>query len=411
MSPEINESEPDRADIRRVDRLASLASRIVIDKTVSDPIEPVLLDAVLPHIKGEVGSLNGGALRPVVAYDFAFKKGTPYTDGIAIRKLQSSLDKQLRRIAPDDYPARGDDPNFYKESGVLDEIDGDEMSIDMLLPLRYNDPNAYKILCALINRLSQARGIKPTVVDTGIAFGAGTKKLKMYDKYPFHKSQALLPPRNGKRIHKNLPKDNETQRFVEEALGIESVIGRIVGTDVFSVNESDLELGSSETYLMSRRLSEPEGVAEFHGLFYEARVDKDILLLEKEYIDATHPEDLAKVEPYLPGGKADIFIFSGVILQFPGEKLNDIFESFRELCNPGALFLVSEWANSTPNGLEILKGAHWKNNGGFKTFIIDPFNLEKPPLEVCRYLNRHGEHMVFTEAGREIMRTGQLPQS
>lgn len=417
MSPENSlanlNTEPNRKDIGRVDRLAQLALNVVLSYESGDPIEPVLLKALIPHLIGVTHSTVGGSLRAPLTHAFSLKSPSTLPDGIALRKLEGGIDKQLRAMIPEDYPSQGHIPELYSDTKILDSIDGEELFMDYYQPLRYNDPNTYKIITSLINTLAEKRwDYLPTVVDMGRAFGHSTQKIKKYDKWPFSNSQALLQPPRGLKISPDLPYDMDIQRLVESSLDQNPKAGRVVGYDLWPPTEADLELGSSETFLMSRRLRDPKAVEEFHQLFVEDSTDVDIWL-PKLHIDATNPESLAKLEngDNLPNGKADIFILSGVVLQFPPEKLKTIFQNFQRIANPGALAIINEWAYLKDGELTTYKGAHWQNNGGFKTYLLDLWNLEQPPTEVCRYTNRQCENMVFSKAGREIMKTGVFHRS
>jgi hypothetical protein len=412
--------EPTEKDLDRVDQLVELMGRIATSKFVFDPIEPELLRALIPLLKGEEpGLIAGGELRAPLAYAVAWTRHKKLSDGVWVRKIEGGINRQLHALTPD-YSTKGSDPDFYRHAGNLSQIDGEEFSWDVMKPQRCNDQDAYAVKTAFVNKFSQTRwGGEPVVLEIGPAFGTGTAKMKMYDRFPFKQTQALIAPDDPGDIGEHLPPDIESQALVEDLLRGVSPIKKIVGTDLFPANRADLELGLSETFLMSRRQKEREAVEEFETLFEETHPNPEApdfeegrngIILPRQHIDATIPEDMEIVRPYLPEGKADVFVFSGVILQFPQKEIMRILNSFKDLASHNAIVIISEWADLTENGLTTLTGAHWQHKGGFKTFIGEMSNIAETLTEVCRYTNRHGRSMVFTKAGKHILKTGEFPE-
>lgn len=414
VEPECSLLDPNEQDIAKVDHIVDFANEVISDPDVVDPIEPMLLRNLVPLLKGKRGSLRGGELRPPLAHAFVLARlglmGQPATTtiGIELRKLEGVVDKQLRALFPGEYPERGTEGSFYDENKATSQIDGEQLWWDMGLPLRYNDPESgYAVTTAIINNLPPSD--KPRVIiDIGTAFGQGARKIKLYEKYPFKPRQTFV------RIGNVIKPDIEMQYALDKSLQSPSPPSIVVGTDLIHPNEKEFELGSSQTFLMSRRLKEPEAVQEFSDLYYKEPVATEWtegvpVIIPKRPIDATSPGFATELGQILPEGvKADVFVLSGVVLQFPHDKLKEIFSYYQAAANPGAIAIVSEWANATPDGLEILEGVHWHHENGFKTFVIDLSNLDRPPLEICRYTNRQAREVIFTPEGRQFIQTGKF---
>jgi hypothetical protein len=216
----------------------------------------------------------------------------------------------------------------------------------------------------------------------------------------------LMPPRPGQPITSDLPTDEEAQVWVDYLANQQPNIGMAIGYDNFPMLQSQpeaSELVFSHTFPMSESERDPQGVIEFEHLLDESPPSLQMI---PDNIDATNAESLTKLVPYLPEGKADVFTFSASYFEMDPDRQKDFFRNFLPYCNERALFFVSEFARlnpQSPNGIKVIRGDWWHRLGSFGTFIVDPFNLDKPPVEIGRFLTRRCEAMWLTKAGKSIL--------
>jgi hypothetical protein len=393
-------------DTEKVGDLFKLVERTLTDPAlaskITDPVEAAMLEAMLPEL------FEGGHLRPHIDEIFAMRRSRQsyYPPGYALRTLEFGIDKQVRRKFPDYYPVYFSAAGTWQHFKVFEELDYVELFTDAQENLRSTDVDSYQAEKILSNLLAERWQRPPVAVDSGMGFGVGLKKWAMYDTYPYDPIQILKAPRRGEPISPDLAPDEEMQAKVNHLVQQKPVISKLIGYDILPISSEDkgrVDIGFSSTFPMSRSTLDPKGVKEFYSLLSES--PPEVTLLKQELFDATDPRDLANLAQYLPGGKADIFTFSGILMQLPPEKLVNFFHNFVPYCKDGALFFVKEWANLSPkqpSGLKMIN-EDWWHKGHFKLFIIDPFNLDKPPMEFCRFLNRQCEQMYLTPDGQRLM--------
>jgi hypothetical protein len=155
----------------------------------------------------------------------------------------------------------------------------------------------------------------------------------------------------------------------------------------------------------------------------EFSLDKQLrqeqVIANNHYPSHTHTEAafhyydvlLSQLADILPGGKADIFTFSATIFEMPPDKLRKFFSNFLPYCNPGAIFIVNDFARvvpEAPGGFRLTRGAWWNRLGQFASFVIDPFQPEQPPVEIARFLTRRCEDLWFSKAGLELIAKAAL---
>jgi hypothetical protein len=396
-------------DIENVNKLFLLIERDLHYKDqrhkLTDSVEVGMLEAIYPEL------LDGGRLRPHIDEVFALRRmrRSFYPPGYSLRTLQFAIDKQMRQFFPDTYPSLFSTKGSWDYYEAFEKFDYFELVNDALENLRSSDVNSYGPEKIFTNALGDHWRRRPVVLDTGMGLGVGLKKWKMNQEYPYTPIRTLRQPKRGQAISHDLREDFEAQTRVDELANAEPVIQTIVGYDILPINPEDksrVDLTDSSTFPMSQRLLYPQKVVEFHNLLKES--SPDVHLLTREMIDATDPQDLALLSQYLPDGKADIFTFSGVLLQIPPKKRAQFFYNFLPLCAEGAQFFIKEWANtdpSQPNGLRMIS-EDWWHKGHFKLFRIDAKNLDVPPELLAVFLSRQCEQMYLTPGGRRILMDG-----
>jgi hypothetical protein len=131
---------------------------------------------------------------------------------------------------------------------------------------------------------------------------------------------------------------------------------------------------------------------------------KDIIL-PRRIIHAEYKDTLEQLNEFLPGGKADIAIFSAMLFEQEREKIKGIFDNISEYCNPGALFFITDFIKAdkaSPQGFSFIRGDWWHRPGSFATFVMDPFRPDEPAVEIARFTNRRATEMWLTPEGRRL---------
>lgn len=400
------ESQPngiivEQADIQRVEELFGMIEKGASGAKTADPVEAAFFQAVYPEI------LDGGRLRPHLDEVFATRRlrQSFYPTGYALRTLEFAVDKQARKLFPEDYPRFFSAPGTWDHHDVFGRLDYYELFQDMQENLRSNISGGYEIFKLLTFVFRDRSKTDPTVVDIGDSLGLGLKKWMMPRQFPFKPIEVLVPPQPGQAISPDLEADRVAQHRVDYMAEVEPVVNLALGCDILPINSHDadaVDLVFSHTFPMSESGRDPGAVREFRSLV-QATSPK-VKLLDRN-IDVTDLESLSQLADYLPNGKADIFTFSAVLFEMPPEKVKSAFANLRPYCNDGALIFGSDFVKVNPdasNGLDFIRGDWWHRLGSFATFIVDPFRLEEPPVEVCRYLTRRCEKMWLTDTGRRL---------
>jgi hypothetical protein len=392
-------------DIENVNKLFLLIERDLHDRgyrsRLTDSVEVAMLEAIYPEL------LDGGRLRPHIDEIFALRRmqASYYPTGYALRTLQFAIDKQMRQFFPDIYPALFSTKGSWDYYEAFEKFDYYELVNDGLENLRSSDLNSYNPENIFTNALSKHWRRRPVVLDSGMGLAVGLKKWIMHQEYPYTPIRTLQKPKRGQAISPDLDLDTVAQARVNALTIAEPVIDSIVAYDMLPINPNDksrVDLADSSTFPMGQRIQNPK-VVEFHKLLKES--PPGVHLLTRDMIDATNPEDLALLSQFLPGGKADIFTFSGLFLQIPPEKRAQFFHNFLPLCAEGAQFFIKEWANvdlTQPSGLKVIS-EDWWHKGHFKLFRMDPEDLDLPPELLAVFLSRQCEQMYLTAEGRRLL--------
>jgi len=394
----------ENVDISKAEELFLMAEKSLRDPRVADPVEKAMLESIVTEV------LTGDKLLSQIEQSFAFRRssGSFFPTGYALRTLEFAIDKQMRKLFPADvYPIDFADASSWQGNNVFNNLDYFELSVDMEQNLRSNVQLGYEIFKLVSNALKDRWNYNPTVVDAGASLGLGLKKWSMHDSHPFKPIQVLSKPVKGQPISPFLPTDYSGQEAVNLLASSPPIIGQAFGYDNFPMIPGDHaaeNLVFSHTFPMSESLRDKEGVKEFNDLIKSNPANVELI---ERHIDATEPDSLKQLADYLPNGKADIFTFSAVLFEMEPEKTLKVFENIRPYCNEGAICIVSEFVKPDTKsaiGLKFIREDWWHRAGSFATFIVDPFNLEQPPIEICRYVSRRCEQMWLSDAGRELFK-------
>lgn len=392
----------EKSDIQRVEELFEMIEKGAGNQLSADPVEAGFFQAAYSEI------LEGGRLRPHLDEAFALRRlrRSFFPTGYALRTLEFAVDKQVRKMFPEDYPSFFSARGTWDHHDVFGRLDYNELFVDMQENLRSNITGGYEIFKLLSCVFRDRWQTSPTVVDTGNSLGLGLKKWMMPQQFPFRPIEVLVPPRPGQAISPYLETDQTVQEVVDYMAGAQPIVGQALGCDILPINPENadaVDLVFSHTFPMSESVRDPAAVREFRSLVQAA--SPEVKLIDRN-IDVTDPNSLSQLADYLPDGKADIFTFSAVLFEMAPEKVKDAFANLKPYCNEGALIFANDFVKvnpNAPNGLDFIRGDWWHRLGSFATFIVDPFRLEEPPVEVCRYLTRRCEQMWLTETGRQLL--------
>lgn len=399
------EAEPlyhvEKADLDRVDDMFNMVERNIRDQRATDPIEGAFLEAAYPEF------FDGGKLRPHLEEAMAFRRtrGSFFPTGYALRTLEFSVDKQARLFIPG-YPNDGfDQSSTWKKHDIFGILDYYELVWDMQINLQSNMADAYGIYHLLTQVFKDRWGQKPTVLDTGSSMALGLKKWLLPGEgfNPIKVVQA--PDRRQPIVPGEMPVDEEVQSITDHLMGQSPIVGKAVGYDAIPINPEDKDAFNrvfSHTFPMSESLRRPDEVAEFRRLMLTQ--SKDIVLPWRN-IHAEYKDTLEQLNEFLPGGKADIAIFSAMLFEQESEKIKTIFDNVAEYCNEGALFFITDFIKAdktNPQGFSFIRGDWWHRPGSFATFVMDPFRPDEPAVEIARFTSRRGTEMWLSPKGREL---------
>lgn len=394
----------ENADMMNVQRLFRMIEKS-IDSThvdqIKDPVERALLEATIPEL------FNGGRLRPHIDEVFAARRqrNLYYPTGYALRSYELSVDYQMKSIFPLHYPQEFGDLDAWQQNNVFGRLDPNALFIDMNRNVASNIPQAYAFFNILCHKFIERWGRPPVVVDTGGAMGQPLKKWKLHEEFPFQNLKMYNMPELNQPIS-NLESDTEAQLCVDELNSLPPSLGQAVGYDIlpiYDMNDEAVSWVYSNSFPMSEEVRRPDAANEFINLVYE---EVDEVKIIKRNIDARDPDSLKNLKEFLPDGKADFFIFSGVIYEMTPEETAQVFRNLVPYCNKNALYSVNEWAavdRWQPSGLRVISEKWWHRPGKFGNFLIDPFNLDKPPVPLGYFLNRKCEEMMLTKQGRHVL--------
>jgi hypothetical protein len=283
--------------------------------------------------------------------------------------------------------------------------------------LQSNMADGYAIFQLMSVALRRRWDHQPTVLDVGRSLGIGLKKWFGPGFRPIITYQKL--GKDDPIAPETLIIDEAAQNAVIELAGHEPAVGTVVGYDyaVPYLDPEDPDLAKREpirrlishTFPMGETVRRPRELKEFVRL---ARTMPPNLIFPKKIIHAEDAESLAAITEYLPNGKTDIAIFSAVLFQHPPEVVNKILENHRPYFNEGGLIFVSDFAfanQRAPNGFQFVREDWWHRPASFATFVLDPFRPNMPPVEIARFLSRRGIEMWLSDAGRELLLNGELP--
>lgn len=405
-------------DIQRANHLFQSIDNDVINPRnralITNPLELRLLEAVLPEIASSVpiGAV-GGRLRPHLDEAFAIARmsGSYFHIGYQKRKIELSIDRQLKALFPEDYSKLAT-PEFWVQNDVMAQIDPDRFFLDMAFRRQaYNNPNAYSIFHLETQALKRRLGRPPIVVDVGGAGGIAEVKWALSQNYPFRPMKMYKQPEAGEPISYDLKTDSAAQEAVNDLTGRAPVIGGALTVDILPIaHDSDAKDWSyCNTFPMGEELRDPEAAAEFKQLQNEDRqalAKEHNVLIYGHMVDARDPASLEVLKKLLPGGKADFFILSGVIMQMSPEEISQVIQNLSVYANEGAVVSVNEWArldHRQPSGLKVIREGWWHRLGAFSNFIIELDNPDKPPIHIGDFMTRKCDGMILSPAGRQLL--------
>lgn len=391
----------EREDIKRRRAIQWLAAEAI--PRSNDPVGQSMLEYIVPEI------LDGGRLAPTLESSawLARISGRFFPAPIALRSFQFAMDRQMRHIFPQHYPHSFTRSSQWKWYDPLRQPGFDlfQLEGDMENNLLSSIPNGYEIFNLLAQSFKHRWPDGAIVWDPATSKGDGLLQLAMQDRYPFEPYEVRAAPDRGEAVSYDLPIDEEMGAIVAELCNRPPIINKALGSDIMP--EQGLDLIFSHTFPMMESVNDPEAVKLFYDLAKEPAGQEDSAFLLRRNIDATNPDSIAEAANYLPGGKADILLFSAVLFQLQPEERSDFFRNYLPYCSPNALFFVSDFANAnreSPAGLNFARSDWWNRLGTFATFVIDPFNLEQPPVEVARFITRRCKSLYFTKAGEKLLR-------
>jgi hypothetical protein len=411
---ESNPFDPELEDIAKTGELYKSVERIIMDSailhSIADPLERKLLHEITPELSrdGRLWSFMPGV------FAFRRRRGSHFPIPYALRMLELSLDKQFYRNLPNLYPRYAGTSDFWRDEDRFAAIDYDELEMDMAMRNQaYNDPQSYSIFHIESQLFSRLWDRQPIVVDNGDAAGMGLGQWVLKDKYPFNPLKVYKQPdRNTPLTKEMLEPDYEAQDIIDELMGRSSLLGGGVGYDIMPIakdNDSDNEWAFNNTFPMSKKITDVRGVDKFRNLHAhspdELRARHNILRLTRHNVDAADENSLAVLKDGLNGiradGKADIFLFSGVLMQMSPQQRHQVFRNLQPYATANARFFINEWAVVKKGKLETLKERFWTRQGMFGNFMIDPHNPDMPPVAMAYFLTRKGNELILTEAGRK----------
>jgi hypothetical protein len=276
----------------------------------------------------------------------------------------------------------------------------------MQINLQSSMADAYGIYHLLTQAFKDRWNQKPTLIDTGASLALGLKKWLIPGE-GFKPIRVMKAPGRGQPIVPGgMPADQEVQTRIDHLMPNRPIIGKAVGYDAMPIQPNDQDAFNrvfSHTFPMIESVRRPQEVAEFKRLTESSSED---IILPKRIIHAEDRESLGQLHEFLPGGKADIAVFSAVLFEQSPEVIDKIFDNVAEYCNEGALFFITDFIEAdktAPHGFKFIRGDWWHRPGSFATFVMDPFQPGQPAEEIARFSTRRSTEMWLTPKGRELL--------
>ena len=388
-------------DVANTGELLKLARNEIGSYRVKDPVETSFLKVALPELS------PGGRLRTHMNQVFGMRRtvGSYFPPGYALRSLEFSVDKQMRRnFPPDIYPLNFRGPGFWHHYDIFGRLDMDELFVDMQYNLQSSMADAYGIYHLLTQIFKDDQSDSRTVLDVGSSMRFGLKKWLLPGE-GFDPITVLKPPHRGQPIvPSEMEPDEDIQPVVDYLMSQKPAAGMAVAFDEHPVNETDpnaLARVFSHTFPMSESLWRPQEVDEFYRL---AGRSAQNIVASRNFISARDADSTEQLAAYLPNGKADIGILSAVLFEQPPEVIDTVFNNLRPLFNEGALCFVTDFiSHVSNNGFSFIRGNWWHRPGSFATFVMDPHRPSDPPVELARFTTRRATEMWLSPAGRQLI--------
>lgn len=399
-----NPFEPEKADLRKVTGLIRSLQEEAINPMGGDIYVRAFCRATIPEL------MEGGKLRPHMEEIFSFRRRhqSYFPEVYAGRILMRAVEKQaLKYLPPDIYPVQ-----FSKEAAWKNELyDGalqyDELAEDIVLRnIQSNIPERYKSFALVTHLFKDRLGQAPTVLDVGDSLNLGLKKWKTMAENPFRATRAIRPVHGERYLGHEFEEDHEASEKIEQLLNRAPNLGLGFGFDIQPIPKNDPEAymwGLACSFRPGELIFDNRRVKEFRTL---SQSDIPGIVTYQRPVDVRDAESLDQVKEFLPGNKADLVTCSTVFYQLTGKQIFDALRNLKELCHDGSLIVINDFVqrdHKVANGMKFYQQNRWVQPYTFRTLIVDPADLENPPVELFRFNNGRAEHVWLSEYGKSLL--------
>lgn len=419
-------------DIGRADEVFRLIETEIRQQRYSDPVEGSCLKAVyLDFMAAPPGSMppHHGRVKDTMTAAAALRRqrGSFFPKGYALRCLEFSLDKQMRRLfSADIYPVQADNEEFWSAAfGLLDFY---ELFTDLQFDLQSNMADTGAIYQAILAELATSgrwEGL-PTVLDNGISHGQPWRK---FFTTGFRPVRALRqPPPYRPIVPDELQTDQELQSIINPLYDLPPAAGQVIGYDTVPIiadtannlrrlepeSMDALQLLFSQTFPFGESVRRAAEAAEFWQLALTPLPTK--VVIPKVSIDARDPGSLSQLDEILMGVPAQVGILQAMLYEHPYETAVSIIENVKPYV---ADFLFIADFIKTPQRrtgrpldykkFDFIRGAWWQRPGAFAMYAIDLKSQNQELVEIARFTNRRATEAFFMPGGKYLLRHGRLP--
>lgn len=412
----------DRVDYENFNAFLKAVDQMVMDQNrMSSGVESAMLGYFLGHFLPlrARGERVAGTLEPFMLDVFSARRHQGRsTDPFYVgRLLEFSIDDQMRRLFPHEYPAHAIKPDFWTSNEIVARLDYEKLMLDLYGDLQSNQQNGAAIYHLLFNALQAAGRLDgPVVLDTGISMAQPWKKLLLPDHPNARIKVVKRPARGDPVVPFGMPVDEDAQAEVDKLMGHDPSIDRVVGYDLLPLPEPSEDIDPdrvrvarsqftnrlfSHTFPMETSVFMPRSASEFMDL---AAQSSDKIVIAKENIDASDPDSLSSIARYLPD-RADVGVMQAVLFQQPSaEKAAAILDNVLPYVSD--FLFITDFIGSN---FQFIRSDWWHRPGSFAIYGMDLKQRFPVPQEIARFTTRGMTEMYLSRAGRELIINGQLP--